>query len=93
MPTFTILATTSVSAPKGSADRADLLPYESFVKEVGEMSVGELLLSPSDDIGAVKLLVRRAAERVGLELHIWEVSGNVYFRSPGAKKGRISRLA
>ena len=69
------------------------LPYEEFVRQVGVENVGELRLSERDDMKEVKARVRRAAVRVGIEPNIWDVSGNVYFKVPGAKSRRISRMA
>ena len=63
------------------------------MREVGAFNVGELWLSPGDNMAGIKAAVRRAAIRVGVDINIWDVSGNIYFKAPGAKRGRISRLA
>jgi hypothetical protein len=86
-------AQSSVAAQEPAAAPEPPLPYESFVREVGDHHVGELMLSGRDDMRAIKASIRRAADRLGLELNIWDISGNIYFRAPGPKLGRLSRFA
>lgn len=101
MPTLAIVPADKPEVPAQEPARASEpaaaaeppLPYESFLREVGDHHVGELLLSARDDMRAIKASIRRAADRVGLEMNIWDVSGNVYFRAPGPKLGRLSRFA
>ena len=69
------------------------LPYEDFVRDVAPFSVGEIWLSANDSMNAIKASLREVAVCLGLEMNIWDIAGNVYFRTPGPKRGRVSRRA
>jgi hypothetical protein len=43
-------------------------------------NVGELELEAEEAIRSVKVRLRRAAVRLGMELDVWDVNGRVYFR-------------
>jgi hypothetical protein len=61
--------------------------YEGFIREVGSGDVGELELAPGDQIRSVKVRLRRAASRIGIDLEIWDANQKVYFRS-ATRRGR-----
>ena len=60
--------------------------YEGYIREInGE--VGELELDPEENLRSVKVRLRRAANRLGRELQIWDANGRVYFQVT-TKRGR-----
>jgi hypothetical protein len=61
--------------------------YEGFIREVGAGDVGELELGQGDQIRSVKVRLRRAASRIGVDLEIWDANQKVYFRS-ATRRGR-----
>lgn len=93
MPSLSVLFPIEPESEAITVDVRRPLPYEDFVREVAPVSVGEIWLSPADNMFKVKAAIREAAQCLGLELHIWDISGNVYFRTPGPKRGRVSRRA
>lgn len=54
--------------------------YDEFVRRVELNDVGDLELEPSENVRSVKVRLRRASSRVGIDLDIWDVNGHVYFR-------------
>jgi hypothetical protein len=54
--------------------------YDEFVRRVEVSDVGDLELEPSENVRSVKVRLRRASSRVGIDLDIWDVNGHVYFR-------------
>jgi hypothetical protein len=64
--------------------------YEGFIRETGAANVGELALSEGEESRAVKVRLRRAANRMGTAIEIWDADGKVYFRSAASapKRGR-----
>ena len=54
--------------------------YDDFVRRVEVSDVGELELEPSDNVRSVKVRLRRASSRLGIDLDIWDVNSRVYFR-------------
>jgi hypothetical protein len=66
--------------------------YEGFIREVGSGDVGELELSPGDQIRSVKVRLRRAASRLGVEVEIWDANQRVYFR-PATRRGRRRQVS
>jgi hypothetical protein len=66
--------------------------FEGFIRETGG-NVGELELSPGEQIRPTKVRLRRAAGRLGIELDIWDASGRVYFRAAQRGRSRPRRTA
>jgi hypothetical protein len=64
--------------------------YEGFIRDVGAGSVGELQLESNEPMRSVKVRLRRAASRLGVELEIWDADGRIYFK-PATKQGRPKR--
>jgi hypothetical protein len=62
------------------------LQYEGFIQAING-DVGELELSPDEQVRGVKVRLRRAATRLSREIEIWDVDGRVYFRV-ATKRGR-----
>lgn len=61
--------------------------YEGFIREVNSGQVGELELAAGDQIRSVKVRLRRAASRLGVDLEIWDANQRVYFK-PATRRGR-----
>ena len=66
--------------------------YDGFVLGVETGDAGELELEPGETVRSVKVRLRRASSRLGVELDIWDASGKVYFRRV-TKRGRGRRSA
>jgi hypothetical protein len=60
--------------------------YEGFVNAIGA-EVGELELAAGEAVRAMKVRIRRAATRLGVDLQIWDSDGKVYF-SRAQHRGR-----
>ena len=54
--------------------------YDEFVRRVELNDVGDLELEPAENVRSVKVRLRRASSRLGIDLDIWDVNGHVYFR-------------
>lgn len=67
--------------------------YETFIREVASSSVGELELSPDENVRSVKVRLRRAASRLGSPLEIWDANNRVYFRPEGQRRRGRPRKA
>ena len=66
--------------------------YDDFVRQIDTTDVGDLELEPGDNVRSVKVRLRRASTRVGVDLEIWDVNGHVYFRRV-TRRGRPRKLA
>jgi hypothetical protein len=66
--------------------------YDEFVRRIETTDVGDLELEPSESVRSVKVRLRRASSRVGVDLDIWDVNGHVYFRRV-TRRGRPRRQA
>jgi hypothetical protein len=64
--------------------------YEGFIRDVGAGRVGELQLESNEQMRSVKVRLRRAASRLGVELEVWDADGRIYFK-PATKRGRPKR--
>jgi hypothetical protein len=62
------------------------MQYEGFIQSING-DVGELELSPDEQVRSVKVRLRRAATRLGHEVEMWDAEGRVYFRV-ASKRGR-----
>jgi hypothetical protein len=67
------------------------LQYEGFLQAING-DVGELELSPDEQVRSVKVRLRRAATRLSREIEIWDVNGRVYFRV-ASKRGRPKKAS
>ena len=65
--------------------------YEGYVRAINS-DVGELELDPDENLRSVKVRLRRAANRLGRELQIWDAEGRVYFQV-ATKRGRPRKAA
>jgi hypothetical protein len=54
--------------------------YDEFVRRIEVSDVGDLELDPNENVRSVKVRLRRASSRLGIDLDIWDVNGHVYFR-------------
>ena len=92
MPTFAIRDTSQVPIFKklSKANLEQQQMYEGFILEAGTANVGELSLGEAEESRSVKVRLRRASNRMGTEIEIWDADGKVYFRNstPGPKRGR-----
>ena len=93
MPSLTVRSTKDVPPPSKStkAIRDAQLQYENFIQSING-DVGELELAEGEQVRGVKVRLRRAANRLGREIEIWDTSGRVYFRVT-SKRGRPRRVA
>ena len=54
--------------------------YDDFVRKIDASEVGDLELEPAENVRSVKVRLRRASTRVGVDVDIWDVNGHVYFK-------------
>jgi len=54
--------------------------YDDFVHKIDASEVGDLELDASENVRSVKVRLRRASSRVGVDLDIWDANGHVYFK-------------
>jgi hypothetical protein len=66
--------------------------YDDFVKGIDASQIGDLELEPSDNVRSVKVRLRRASSRLGINLNIWDENGHVYFQHV-ARRGRPRKQA
>lgn len=88
MPTLHVRKPDSVPAQNrvSKAVREQQSIYEGFVQSVGN-DVGELELVANEAVRSIKVRLRRAANRLGTEIQIWDHAGKVYF-SRTQRRGR-----
>ena len=67
--------------------------YEGFIREAGSENVGELSLDEGEQSRSVKVRLRRAANRMGVNVEIWDADSKVYFKSAASapKRGRSKK--
>jgi hypothetical protein len=61
------------------------------VRKIDTNDVGDLELEPSENLRSVKVRLRRASSRLGLDIDIWDVNGHVYFRRV-TRRGRPRKV-
>ncbi len=66
--------------------------YDDFIRGIDTSEVGDLELEPSENVRSVKVRLRRASSRIGIDVDIWDVNGHVYFRRV-TRRGRPRRSA
>jgi len=54
--------------------------YDDFVRKIDTNDVGDLELEPNENLRSVKVRLRRASSRLGLDIDIWDANGHVYFQ-------------
>ena len=88
MPSLKVRSASEVPTPSRSSKAVHeaQLQYEGFIQTING-DVGELELSPDEQVRSVKVRLRRAANRLGRDIDIWDVDNRVYFRV-SAKRGR-----
>ena len=67
------------------------MQYEGFIQTING-DVGELELSPDEQVRSVKVRLRRAANRLGRDIDIWDADNRVYFKV-GSKRARPKKTA
>ena len=89
MPKFEVRKATDVPAPSRAsrAVREMQQQYENFIRDI-DGNVGELELQPNEQIRSVKVRLRRAANRLNIELQIWDANGRVYFKVAQSRRPR-----
>lgn len=66
--------------------------YDDFIRGIDLTNVGDLELDAGENIRSIKVRLRRASSRLGVDLEIWDVNGHVYFRRV-TKRGRPRKQA
>jgi hypothetical protein len=66
--------------------------YDDFIRRVEVNDVGDLELEPGENLRSVKVRLRRASSRLGIDIDIWDANGRVYFRRV-TRRGRQRRQA
>jgi len=67
--------------------------YEDFIQQATG-NVGEITLEPGDAIRSIKVRLRRAGTRLGVNLDIWDANTKVYFQGAAPKRrGRPRKTA
>jgi hypothetical protein len=66
--------------------------YDEFVRKIDTTDVGDLELEDGENIRSVKVRLRRASSRLGIDLDIWDANGHVYFRRV-TRRGRPRKQA
>lgn len=95
MPKFEVRSSTDVPPPSRSsrAIRELQAQYEAFLRGING-DAGELQLESSESMRSVKVRLRRAATRLGLDIDIWDANGFVYFkRATRRPRGRPAKNA
>jgi len=70
--------------------------YEGFIKQVpNDNDVGELDPGTGEQIRALKVRLRRASSRLGIQIETWDANGKVYFavRAQARRRGRPRKAA
>jgi hypothetical protein len=82
MPTLHLRKPNEAPLPSRSsrAVREQQQRYDEFVRRVEVSDVGDLELEAGENIRSVKVRLRRASSRLGIDLDIWDANGRVYFR-------------
>jgi hypothetical protein len=92
MPVLHIRKPSEAPLPSRSsrAVREQQQKYDDFVRQVEVSDVGDLELEPVENIRSVKVRLRRASSRLGIDLDIWDANGRVYFRRV-TRRGRARK--
>jgi hypothetical protein len=66
--------------------------YDDFIRKIDTNDVGDLELEPNENVRSVKVRLRRASSRLGIDIDIWDANSHVYFRRV-TRRGRPRRAA
>jgi hypothetical protein len=64
--------------------------FDDFVRGIDIADVGDLELDAGENLRSVKVRLRRASSRLGVDLDIWDANGHVYFKRV-TRRGRPRR--
>jgi len=94
MPTLHIRKPHEAPPPSRSskAVREQQQKYDEFVRRIDTNDVGDLELEPNENVRSVKVRLRRASSRLGMDIDIWDANGHVYFRRI-TRRGRPRKQA
>lgn len=81
MPTLAVRAPSEVPSQTRASKvvREQQALYEDFIKQVPADHVGELELTSDEQVRGIKVRLRRASTRLGVELEVWDSDDRVYF--------------
>ena len=82
MPVLHVRKPTEAPLPSRSSRtvREQQQKYDEFVRRIEVSDVGDLELDPNENLRSVKVRLRRASSRLGIDIDIWDANGRVYFR-------------
>jgi hypothetical protein len=66
--------------------------YDEFIRQIDAADVGDLELEPGENVRSVKVRLRRASSRMGVDLDIWDVNSHVYFKRV-TRRGRPRKVS
>ena len=94
MPVLHVRKPSEAPLPSRSsrAVREQQQKYDEFVRRVELNDVGDLELEPSENLRSVKVRLRRASSRIGMDIDIWDADGHIYFRRV-TRRGRPRKQA
>jgi hypothetical protein len=82
MPLLQLRKPSDAPAPSRSSRsaREQQQKYDGFIRSVEATDVGELELEPGENLRSVKVRLRRASSRLGIDIDTWDANGRIYFR-------------
>lgn len=94
MPLLHVRKPSEAPSPSRSskAVREQQQKYDDFIRSIDASEVGDLKLESNENVRSVKVRLRRASSRIGIEIDIWDANGHVYFRRI-TRRGRPRRSA
>lgn len=94
MPLLHVRKPSEAPSPSRSskAVREQQQKYDDFIRSIDASEVGDLELESNENVRSVKVRLRRASSRIGIEIDIWDANGHVYFRRI-TRRGRPRRSA
>ena len=94
MPVLHVRKSSEAPPPSRSskAVREQQQKYNDFIRCIEASEVGDLELEPQENVRSVKVRLRRASSRIGIDIEIWDAAGHVYFRRV-TRRGRPRRSA
>ena len=94
MPLLHVRKPSEAPSPSRSskAVREQQQKYDDFIRSIDASEVGDLELESNENVRSVKVRLRRASPRIGIEIDIWDANGHVYFRRI-TRRGRPRRSA
>ncbi len=66
--------------------------FDEFVRRVEITDVGDLELEAGENLRSIKVRLRRASSRLGIDIDIWDADGHIYFRRV-TRRGRPRKQA